>query len=119
MPQQGSLRCVGSALPGAMRRGRGGLLSLGSPGRLLFGLSPEGGPECGLQDWGPCLAAGLAAARERGRIGGRPVALSQEQKAMVEAMMQNPALSVGKIAATVGVSRATVYRAFPKGRVGQ
>lgn len=61
-------------------------------------------------------AAGLAAARERGRIGGRPASLSPEKKAMVETMLQNPDLPVTKIAATVGVSRATLYRQFPKGR---
>jgi hypothetical protein len=35
---------------------------------------------------------------------------------MVETMLKNPALSVVGIAVAVGVSRATLYRAFPKGR---
>jgi DNA invertase Pin-like site-specific DNA recombinase len=60
--------------------------------------------------------AGLRAARDRGRTGGRPPALNDEQTAMAETMVKNPALSVGGIAAAVGVSRATLYRAFPKGR---
>jgi DNA invertase Pin-like site-specific DNA recombinase len=59
-------------------------------------------------------AAGLRAAKERGRRGGRPKALSEEQRAMVKAMMKQPGLSKGKIAKAVGVSRATVYRAAEK-----
>jgi hypothetical protein len=47
--------------------------------------------------------AGLRAVRDRGRTGGRP-ALNDEQKAMVETMLKNPALSVVGIAAAVGVS---------------
>jgi DNA invertase Pin-like site-specific DNA recombinase len=61
-------------------------------------------------------AAGLAAARERGRIGGRPAALNDEQRAMAETMLKNPALTVRKIAGALGVSRATLYRQFPNGR---
>lgn len=60
--------------------------------------------------------AGLLAAKERGRVGGRPVSLNDEQRAMAETMLQNPALTVAKIAGTLGVSRATLYRQFPKGR---
>jgi len=53
--------------------------------------------------------AGLAAARERGRRGGRPRALTGDKAAAATAMRaagQNPTT----IAATLGVSRATVYR---------
>ncbi len=60
--------------------------------------------------------AGLMAAKERGRVGGRPAALSDEQRAMAETMLKNPGLTVAKIAGTLGVSRATLYRQFPKAR---
>jgi DNA invertase Pin-like site-specific DNA recombinase len=60
--------------------------------------------------------AGLRAARDRGRTGGRPPALNDEQKTMAETMLKNPALTVARIAVMVGVSRATLYRTFPKMR---
>ena len=55
--------------------------------------------------------AGLAAARERGNIGGRPKSLSP---AMVEFAQQLRAhgKSAAEIAKEVGTSRATVYRAL-------
>jgi DNA invertase Pin-like site-specific DNA recombinase len=53
--------------------------------------------------------AGLAAARARGRLGGRPSSLSPEKLAAAEAMRarQHP---MQDIAAALGVSRATLYR---------
>jgi DNA invertase Pin-like site-specific DNA recombinase len=53
--------------------------------------------------------AGLAAARARGRIGGRPSSVSVEKLAAAEAMraLKHP---MREIAAAVGVSRATLYR---------
>jgi DNA invertase Pin-like site-specific DNA recombinase len=53
--------------------------------------------------------AGLAAARARGRLSGRPASLSPEKLAAAEAMraQQRP---MRDIAAALGVSRATLYR---------
>lgn len=53
--------------------------------------------------------AGLAAARARGRLGGRPSSVSAEKLAAAQAMRarHHP---MREIAAAVGVSRATLYR---------
>lgn len=58
--------------------------------------------------------AGLQAARARGRVGGRPRALSsQAEKAVVD--LRSKGQSVADIAATLKVGRATVYRALENG----
>jgi len=54
---------------------------------------------------------GLAAARKRGRIGGRPPALSAEAKAQVRQMRDVERRPAGEIARTFRVSRNTIYRA--------
>jgi DNA invertase Pin-like site-specific DNA recombinase len=54
---------------------------------------------------------GLAAARKRGRIGGRPPALSPEAKEQVRKLRDVERRPVGEIARTFQVSRNTVYRA--------
>jgi DNA invertase Pin-like site-specific DNA recombinase len=56
--------------------------------------------------------AGLAAARARGRKGGRPRKLSPEAVAVARGMYNEKTHSLATIAATLGVSRATVYRAI-------
>lgn len=56
--------------------------------------------------------AGLAAARERGAKPGRKPSLSANQVAVVRQMRASGDYTVDAIAAVVGVSRATVYRAF-------
>ncbi|MBV8941800.1 MAG: recombinase family protein [Solirubrobacterales bacterium] len=53
--------------------------------------------------------AGLAAARDRGRIGGRPAALTPEKLDVVRLMRQQKR-SMPQIAKALGVSRATLYR---------
>lgn len=53
--------------------------------------------------------AGLAAARARGRLGGRPSLVSAEKLAAAEAMRARQH-SMREIAAALGVSRATLYR---------
>lgn len=53
--------------------------------------------------------AGLAAARARGRLDGRPSLVSAEKLAAAEAMRARQH-SMREIAAALGVSRATVYR---------
>lgn len=54
---------------------------------------------------------GLAAARARGRIGGRPPALNPAQKAEVRRMRDAEARPVAEIARLFGVSERTVRRA--------
>jgi DNA invertase Pin-like site-specific DNA recombinase len=54
--------------------------------------------------------AGLAAARSRGRNGGRPQTLSAAQVKMGKALAINPDLTVKQICEQLGCSRATYYR---------
>lgn len=54
--------------------------------------------------------AGLAAARARGRKGGRPRKLSKKQVEMAKTLMADPSRSIGEICETLGVSKATLYR---------
>ena len=53
---------------------------------------------------------GLAAARKRGRIGGRPQSLSVEAKEQIRRMRDEEHRPVSEIARTFKVSRATIYR---------
>ncbi|TQJ33057.1 recombinase family protein [Arthrobacter sp. SLBN-122] len=54
-------------------------------------------------------SAGLAAARARGRVGGRKPSLTVGQAQQVKALYEAK-MSVTSIAATMGVSRQTIYR---------
>lgn len=54
--------------------------------------------------------AGLAAARARGKVGGRPRKLSKKQVEMAKTLMADPSRSIGEICETLGVSKATLYR---------
>jgi len=62
--------------------------------------------------------AGLAAARARGRTGGRPPALSAVDKQAARALLKDPAITVEDVAKRLQVSSATLYRHFPGGRSG-
>lgn len=53
--------------------------------------------------------AGLQAAKARGRVGGRPNALSSDDKKQVIALHRG-GMAVSAIAKTLGVSRPTVYK---------
>lgn len=55
--------------------------------------------------------AGLAAARARGRVGGRKPVLTDKQKAQAKALMNDKSLSVDEISKLMNVSRSTLYRA--------
>jgi DNA invertase Pin-like site-specific DNA recombinase len=57
--------------------------------------------------------AGLAAARARGRRGGRPKVMSAKHVAMAAALRQDSQTTVADICHTLGVSRATFYRHVP------
>src|ERR671931_295823 len=54
--------------------------------------------------------AGLAAARARGRTGGRPSVMTPEKIEVARSMYASRQHTLAKIAKTVGVSRATLYR---------
>jgi len=54
--------------------------------------------------------AGLAAARARGRKGGRPRKLSKKQVEMAKKLIADPSIPVTEICTTLGVSKATLYR---------
>ena len=57
--------------------------------------------------------AGLAAARARGRTGGRPSRLDDDKKHLVDTMLAE-GYTVTAIAKALGSSRATIYRYLPK-----
>jgi DNA invertase Pin-like site-specific DNA recombinase len=59
--------------------------------------------------------AGLAAARARGRKGGRPTVMTPEKLKVVKSMYATGEHDVAAIARVVGVSRASVYRALTPG----
>ncbi len=63
-------------------------------------------------------SAGLQAARERGRKGGRPRTLGPKEIAAAKAMLANPDITVEDVAARLKVSPATFYRHLPGGRSG-
>lgn len=60
--------------------------------------------------------AGLEAARSRGRVGGRPRSVSDEDIAAAKAMLKDPEISVRQVAKRIGCSEATLYRYLPAAR---
>jgi DNA invertase Pin-like site-specific DNA recombinase len=54
--------------------------------------------------------AGLAAARARGRVGGRPPKMTPDKVKVAREMYASKEYTVEAIAKTVGVSRKTIYR---------
>lgn len=60
--------------------------------------------------------AGLAAARARGRTGGRPPALSDTDIAAAKALLADPAITSKQVAQRLGVSLSTLYRYLPAAR---
>lgn len=53
--------------------------------------------------------AGLAAARARGRVGGRPPSLDPKRQRAALAMVKDREMSIAEIASHFGVSRSTLY----------
>ena len=60
--------------------------------------------------------AGLAAAKARGRVGGRPPRLSTDQIHMAERQLQLADMTMTDVAKALHVSRTTLYRALKKAR---
>jgi DNA invertase Pin-like site-specific DNA recombinase len=56
--------------------------------------------------------AGLAAARARGRLGGRPRKLTLHQIAMAQSLMADRNNSPGQVADMLHISKSTLYRAI-------
>jgi DNA invertase Pin-like site-specific DNA recombinase len=56
---------------------------------------------------------GLAAARARGRIGGRPTVVTPELLRAARDMLPNPEASITAIAKLLGVSPGTLYNHIP------
>jgi DNA invertase Pin-like site-specific DNA recombinase len=63
--------------------------------------------------------AGLAAARARGRKGGRPKALTPEQCRIAQALYDDPKNPIADICRTFKITRFTLYRAIQTEARGQ
>jgi DNA invertase Pin-like site-specific DNA recombinase len=57
--------------------------------------------------------AGLAAARARGRLGGRPRALGPAQVEMARTLLADRTRPIAEVCAALHVSRSTLYRHVP------
>ena len=53
--------------------------------------------------------AGLDAARARGRMGGRPVKLTDEKKQLARTLLQDPSYTIKNVSRHLGVSPSTLY----------
>ncbi len=54
--------------------------------------------------------AGLAAARTRGRKGGRPIKFGTKQVERAKRLLDDPETTVREVCKTLGISKATLYR---------
>jgi len=60
--------------------------------------------------------AGLASARARGKLGGRPAAWDDDDITAAKALLRDPNISVEQVAQRLSVSPSTLYRYIPGGR---
>ena len=60
--------------------------------------------------------AGLDAARARGRVGGRPPALKEDDIAVAKALLADPEITVKEIATRLGICVSTLYKHLPAAR---
>lgn len=60
--------------------------------------------------------AGLQAARDRGRTGGRPPRLGVKDLEKARTLLRNPDITVEEVARTLGIEAATPHRHLPGGR---
>src|SRR3954471_3009591 len=114
-----SARCTGLGPPGRLRRrlhlrSLQGQLDTGtSGGKLVFHVFGA------LAEFERDLIrerthAGPAAARKRGRLFGRPKALSPKKIVQLQTLAKEERTTVGEICQTLGISRATYYRYLPE-----
>lgn len=61
--------------------------------------------------------AGLDAARARGRTGGRPRSLSEEDIRQAKVLLADSEITAEQVAKRMGVSRSTLYRHLDGGRI--
>jgi DNA invertase Pin-like site-specific DNA recombinase len=61
--------------------------------------------------------AGLGSARARGRVGGRPKALTSKEIQMLNSMAADKSLTVADICKTFGIGKTTFYRYVKAGEV--
>jgi DNA invertase Pin-like site-specific DNA recombinase len=57
--------------------------------------------------------AGLAAARARGRKGGRPPKLAGKKLEMAKALLRDKSLPISEVCKMLGVAKTTLYRSLP------
>ena len=62
------------------------------------------------------VKAGLEAAKARGRVGGRPRSVSDDDIAVAKAMLKDGSFTVAEVARRIGCSPATLYRYLPSAR---
>jgi DNA invertase Pin-like site-specific DNA recombinase len=62
--------------------------------------------------------AGLAAARSRGKKGGRPPVLGPKEIQQAKAMLRDPNIMIAEVAERLGVAQSTLFRHLPGGRAG-
>lgn len=60
--------------------------------------------------------AGLIAAKQNGRTGGRPSALKEKDLAIAKTLLQDPSITVEDVAKRMQVAPSTLYRYFQGGR---
>jgi DNA invertase Pin-like site-specific DNA recombinase len=60
--------------------------------------------------------SGLESARARGRLGGRPPALTPDDLQAAKALLSDPMITVEEVARRLGVAPSTFYRHLPGGR---
>jgi DNA invertase Pin-like site-specific DNA recombinase len=58
--------------------------------------------------------AGLASARSRGRLGGRPKAMTVKQLRIAQTMLKDPRTTIKEVCETLQVSKTTLYRYLNK-----
>lgn len=91
-------------------------LETGTPsGKLIFHVFGA------LAEWEKAIIrertlAGLAAAKDAGKVGGRPRSLTDSDIDAAKALLANRTISVKDVAARLGVSLATLYRYLPAAR---
>jgi DNA invertase Pin-like site-specific DNA recombinase len=64
-------------------------------------------------------AAGLAEARRKGRVGGRPKGMQPKDVAAARALLAEGSLTSKEVAARFDVSKATLYRHLSAGGLAQ
>jgi DNA invertase Pin-like site-specific DNA recombinase len=60
--------------------------------------------------------AGLAAARARGRVGGRPSSLKEADLGVARALLKDGKFTIAEIAERLGVAPSTLYKHLPRPR---